>query len=89
MLGVKNRWTLGQGRMRHLNIDACEDALARSMRAHFTPSVLELIQSDEWKGSDLIVLSSSVARPTSSELARNWMFLKPIVMDSPSKAGST
>lgn len=66
----------------------CEEALARSMRAHFTPGVVELIESDDWKGSDLIVLSSSVARPTSSELARNWVFLKPIVMDSPRKAGS-
>ena len=48
--------------------------------------MLHLVQSEGWKGSTLIILSNPVARPTSQELAANYVWLRPLVADSPTKA---
>ena len=55
------------------------------MLAHMPAAVASLVSEPDWQGSDLIILSSSIARPSSQELANNFSWLKPIVLDSPHK----
>lgn len=56
------------------------------MRNHLTPAVVEMIQDENWKGSELIVLESMVTRPSAHELSTNYVWAKPLAMASPSKA---
>ncbi|CAK9091592.1 unnamed protein product [Durusdinium trenchii] len=58
------------------------------MLEHLPVTVISLVQSDTYTGGDLILLDSAVARPSAEELANNYCWLKPIVMDSPSKVPS-
>ncbi|CAK9009791.1 unnamed protein product [Durusdinium trenchii] len=58
------------------------------MLAHLPVSVVDVIRADTYRGGDLIILESTIARPSSQELANNFCWLKPIVLYSPRKVPS-
>lgn len=62
-----------------------QEELASSMLAHLPVSVVDVIRADTYRGGDLIILESTIARPSSQELANNFCWLKPIVLYSPRK----
>lgn len=55
------------------------------MRANMTVEVLNVIMQDEWKGGALILLDDMMARPAATVLARNKMWLQPLVQHCPKR----
>lgn len=55
------------------------------MKAQLPLTALEAMQSGSWKGTDLIRLSNPLSRPSAREVANAYTFLKPAIVDSPSK----
>lgn len=63
-----------------------KEALAVDMRNNLTPAVVQMIQDDDWQGSELISLESLVVRPSAHEISQNYVWAKPLAMASPTKA---
>jgi hypothetical protein len=67
------------------NVLHCKDRVAASIHANLSVEVLTLITSDEWKGGALILLDDMISRPSATVLARNRMWLRPLVQDCPKR----
>ena len=63
-----------------------QDSMARAIRASLPVAAVTLLGSDDWTGGALIVLSSEVTRPTSSDVALNAPWVEPVVHKFPDKA---
>ncbi|CAK9056302.1 unnamed protein product [Durusdinium trenchii] len=64
------------------------ESLAQAIRDHLPLNVASVLESDNYKGGDLIMLGSAIARPSAQELANNYVWLKPIIQASPTKVPS-
>ena len=60
--------------------------LAASILSNLPSSLLQLFESEQWKGGPLLVMASTTARPSMQEVATNHVWLRPMVAFSPSKA---
>ena len=58
---------------------------AALMKSCLPASLLEMIDANTWPGDGLMVYSDT-GRPSSSEIAQNYCFLKPLIMNHPRKA---
>ena len=67
-------------------VKTIEVALARDIKASLPLAVVDVIQSDEWKGGPLVALKDNISRPTADELSKNAMWLLAVVQHSPAKA---
>ena len=56
------------------------------MMQSLPPSVLHMIDQGHWPGDGCFVLGSEITRPNASEVAQNYCFLKPLVMNNRKKA---
>ena len=50
-----------------------------------TMEVLQVVTAPDWKGSNLVILTDELARPVAAEIAKNSMWLLPVVQFSPNK----
>ena len=48
--------------------------------------VVSVVSDPEWKGSKLIQLQNEVARPTSADLSKNAMWIRPLISHFRDKA---
>lgn len=60
--------------------------MAAATLANLPTSLIELCESDKWKGGPLLVMASTVARPSAQDVATNHVWLRPMVLQSPHKA---
>ena len=56
------------------------------MRANMSMQVVSVVSDPEWKGSKLIQLQNEVARPTSADLSKNTMWIRPLISHFRDKA---
>lgn len=58
---------------------------AALMKSCLPPSLLEMIDADTFPG-DCLMVYSDTGRPSANEIAQNYCFLKPLIMNHPRKA---
>ena len=64
------------------------ESLARSMKEHLPPVLLQMMEDESWKGGQLVQLDSDLSRPSSGEVALNYCWLKPVVLSFPESVPS-
>lgn len=78
-------WAIPQGAGRigwnFAEIDAC----AKAMMGSLPMSIHTLVNSEDWKGGDIVRLDSALVRPGANDVAINYFFLKPVLEHSPHK----
>lgn len=58
---------------------------AALMKSCLLPSLLQMIDANTWPGEALMVYCDT-GRPSAMEIAQNYCFLKPLIMNHPRKA---
>ena len=67
-------------------LPATQVDLAKVVRANMTVQVVAVITAEDWKGSKLVQLQDENQRPTSADLNKNLMWLKPLCQKFPDRA---
>ena len=62
---------------------------AALMKRHLPPSLLAMVEEGTWPGECLLVMGNPLSRPSASEIAQNYVFLRPLVILSPRRAPLT
>ena len=62
-----------------------EETVAQAIRANMTLEAVNVIKDENWKGGALLLLDDMMGRPSATVLARNRMWLEPIVQHCPKK----
>ena len=60
--------------------------LAFKMKRNLPVSLLGMIDDGSWPGQSLLISDSDLARPTATEIAQNYVILKPVVERCPCHA---
>ena len=63
-----------------------EAETAALMKRHLPPTLLGMVDAGTWPGDGLLVMENPLSRPSASEIAQNYVFLRPLVILSPRRA---
>ena len=56
--------------------------MAALMRQHVPPSLLATVNDGTWPGDGLLVMGNPMSRPSASEIAQNYIFVRPLAIMS-------